>query len=84
MTDKKQVPLTMLKSGQSGKVVEIQGGMGLANRLSALGIRPGKRITKVSSMLIRGPITVQVGGTQLAMGFGMARKVIVELGDVAL
>jgi ferrous iron transport protein A len=84
MTDKKQVPLTMLKSGQSGKVVEIQGGMGLANRLSALGIRPGKRITKVSSMLMRGPITVQVGGTQLAMGFGMARKVIVELGDVAL
>ena len=84
MTDKKQVPLTLLKAGQSGKVVQVQGGMGLANRLSALGIRPGKRVTKLSSMLMRGPITVQIDGTQLAMGFGMARRVIIELGDVAI
>jgi ferrous iron transport protein A len=44
-----------------------------------MGIRPGKRVTKVSSMLMRGPVTVQVDGTQLAMGFGMARRIIVEL-----
>ena len=83
MTDK-QLPLTSLKEGRSGRVVQVLGGPGLANRLSALGIRPGKRVTKVSSMLMRGPVTVQVDGTQLAMGFGMARKVIVELGDVAV
>ena len=84
MTDRKQVPLTLLKTSQSGKVVQIQGGMGLVNRLSALGIRPGKRITKVSSMMMRGPVTVQVDGTQVAMGFGMARRVIVELGEAAV
>ena len=83
MTEIKHIPLTMLKAGQSGKIVEIQGGPGLINRLNALGIRPGKRITKVSSMLIRGPVTVQVGGTQVAMGFGMARRVIVELVEAA-
>jgi len=65
--------------GQRGKVVKIDGGFGLVSRLSALGIRPGKKITKVSSMLMRGPVTVQLGNTRLAIGFGMANKIFVEL-----
>jgi ferrous iron transport protein A len=69
-----------MQTGQSGVVVQIQGGHGLINRLSALGIRPGKRITKVGSMFMRGPVTVQLDSTQVAIGFGMANKVIVELG----
>jgi ferrous iron transport protein A len=79
MTGRKHIPLTLLKAGQSGRIVEIQGGPGLVNRLSALGIRPGGRITKVNSMLMRGPVTVRIGRTQVAMGFGMARRVIIEL-----
>jgi len=75
----KQVTLAQMPTGQSGVVVEIRGGHGLVSRLSALGIRPGKRITKVSSMLMRGPVAVQVGNTQLAIGFGMANRIIVEL-----
>jgi len=66
-------------AGQSGVVANIEGGHGLVNRLNALGIRPGKRITKVSSMLMRGPVTIQVGNTQVAIGFGMANKIIVKL-----
>ena len=69
-----------MQAGQSGKVAQIQGGHGLINRLSALGIRPGKKITKVGSMFMRGPVTVQLDSTQVAIGFGMANKVIVELG----
>ena len=38
---------------------------------------------KVAQVDVR-PVTVQVDGTQVAMGFGMARRVIVELGDVAI
>jgi len=79
MSDRKLVTLRQMQSGQSGKVIQIQGGFGLVNRLSALGIRPGKRITKVSSMLMRGPVTIQAGNTQVALGFGMANKIIVEL-----
>jgi len=69
-----------MQAGQSGKVVEIQGGHGMVNRLSALGIRPGKRITKVGSMLMRGPVTIQVDRAQVAVGFGMASRIIVEVG----
>ena len=79
MTDGKQITLTQMQVEQSGVVVQIQGGHGLVNRLNALGIRPGKRITKVSSMIMRGPVTIQVDRAQVAIGFGMARRIIVEL-----
>ena len=75
----KRIALGQMKAGQSGTVVAVSGGRGVTNRLSVLGIRPGKRITKVSSIFMRGPVTVQVDSSQVALGFGMASKVIVEL-----
>lgn len=66
-------------AGQRGVVVQIRGGYGMARRLSALGIRPGKRITKVSSMIMRGPVTIQIDTSQVAIGYGMANKIIVDL-----
>jgi len=82
MSDVKQLPLSQMETGQSGIVFQIQGGRGLMNRLSSLGIRPGQRVTKVSSMFMRGPITIQLGNAQVAIGFGMANRIIVELGQV--
>jgi len=79
MPDGKQITLARMQSGQHGTVVQIKGGHGLVNRLSALGIRPGRRITKLSSMLMRGPVTIQVDRAQVAIGFGMAKKITVEL-----
>jgi ferrous iron transport protein A len=67
-----------MQTGQSGRVVEIQGGFGVIDRLNALGIIPGKRITKISSMLARGPVAIQVDRAQLAIGYGMANKIIVQ------
>ena len=81
MPDVKLVTLRQMRPGQSGKVIEIQGGHGLVNRLNALGVRPGKKITKVSSMLMRGPVTIQSGSTRVAVGFGMAGKIMVELDE---
>jgi len=80
MSNGKQVTLARMQAGQSGIVVQIQGGHGLVNRLSALGIRPGKKIVKISSMFMRGPVTILVDRAQVAIGFGMAKKIIVELG----
>jgi ferrous iron transport protein A len=68
-----------MRAGQSGKVVQISGGPGLVRRLNALGIRPGKRITKISSMFMRGPVTIQIDRTQAAVGHGMAAKIFVEV-----
>lgn len=59
-------------------VAQVMGGRGVVSRLAALGIRPGKRITKVSAMVMRGPVTVEVDRTQVAIGYGMASKIAVQ------
>jgi len=73
------VDLTQLEEGESGVVVDIQGGYGLVRRLESLGIRVGKKVTKVSSQFMRGPITVRIDNSQVALGFGMARKIIIRV-----
>ena len=72
------VDLSQLREGESGRVVLISGGHGLIRRLESLGIRVGKRVTKISSQLMRGPVTVRIDGFQVAVGFGMAKKILVE------
>jgi len=72
------VTLAQLKDGQSGTVVEIQGGRRMTDRLNALGIMPGKKITKTSAMLMRGPVTVEVDRVEVAIGFGMASRLVVR------
>ncbi|MGB5925080.1 MAG: FeoA family protein [Dehalococcoidia bacterium] len=79
MYQKGQLTLAEMRTGQTGTVVGILGGHGLIRRLDALGIRPGKKVTKVSSTLFRGPVMLRVNSSQVAVGFGMARKIIVEL-----
>lgn len=74
-----RVDLTQLDEGQKGVLVDIQGGHGLTRRLESLGIRVGKKVTKVSSQFMRGPVTIRIDNFQVAIGFGMARKVLVEI-----
>lgn len=71
--------LTRLKTGETGLVKEIAGGWGVTSRLETLGIRSNVHLNKISSQLARGPVTVQVGNTRVAIGFGMAEKIIVQL-----
>jgi Fe2+ transport system protein FeoA len=90
VSEKRQVTVCQMRPGQSGTIVQILEGYGhqrgrghgchgLAGRLQALGVRPGKRITKLSGMFMRGPVTLQVGQAQLAIGYGMAGKILVEV-----
>lgn len=72
------IDLTRMRKGERVKIVDIQGGQGLLRKLETLGIKQGTEIVKVSSQLMRGPITIRVGNTQVAIGFGMARRIMVE------
>lgn len=73
------IDLTQLQPGETGIVEEIQGGQGIRSKLQSMGVRPGKKITKVSSHFWHGPQTVEVDNMQIAMGFGMARRILVEV-----
>ncbi|MBU0549838.1 MAG: ferrous iron transport protein A [Candidatus Omnitrophica bacterium] len=71
--------LTQLKTGQKGIIVEIQGGTGLINRLESMGIRAGKNVTKISAQLWKGPQTIKLDNLQIAIGFRMARKILLKI-----
>jgi ferrous iron transport protein A len=73
--------LSDLRAGESGKIARIDGGHGIINRLAALDIRPGQQIRKLNSSFIRGPVTIEVNRAQIAIGFGMANRIIVEVND---
>jgi len=73
------VNLLEMKTGQSGRIMEVRAGMGLARRLETMGMRVGIQCVKISGMPLGGPVVVQLGGTRIALGRGMARKVMVEV-----
>jgi len=68
-----------MQSGECGIVVEIQGGFGFIRKVQSMGIRPGKKIVKVGSHFWRGPQIVEIDNLQVAIGFGMAKRVLVEV-----
>jgi len=72
------VDLASMRQGEGGRVVRIEGGFGLRRRLEVLGVRVGVRIEKVSGYFMRGPVVVRSGNTEVAIGYGMARRIFVD------
>ncbi|HDJ66128.1 MAG TPA: ferrous iron transport protein A [Nitrososphaeria archaeon] len=71
------MPLAFLSEGEVGTVVEIRAGRGLTGRLLAMGIVPGAKIRVLKSSG-PGPILVEIGQTRIALGRGVAMKVMVR------
>ncbi len=76
-----EIPLSQMRPGQSGRVTKIIGGRGMIMRLISMGIRPGATVKKVAGMPLRGPTIVEIAGTTVAVGFGMAQRIFVEVED---
>jgi|DewCreStandDraft_4_1066084.scaffolds.fasta_scaffold428126_2 ferrous iron transport protein A len=72
------ITLQQLDKLKTGKVIEIRGGNGLRNKLDGLGIRQGCIVKKISPTGFPGPIIIKIGNTQVAIGKGMAEKIIIE------
>ena len=73
------IDLTQMQPNENGTIVELHGGLGFMRKLQSMGIRPGKEITKISSHFWRGPQTVEIDYLQIAIGFGMAERIFVEV-----
>ena len=73
------VDLTQMQPNESGTIIELHGGFGFMRKLQSMGIRPGKKITKISSHFWRGPQTVEIDNLQIAIGYGMARRIFIEV-----
>ncbi|HHX87662.1 MAG TPA: ferrous iron transport protein A [Firmicutes bacterium] len=68
-----------MEPGQTGTVKAIDGGRGMAARLQALGLYPGQKLTMLSSVFLKGPVVVEINRSQVALGYGRACRIYVEL-----
>jgi ferrous iron transport protein A len=69
--------LADMADGEIGVVRRFTGGMRMAERLQAMGVRPGKKVRKISRQPLRGPVAVEIDNFCVAIGHGMARRIIV-------
>ncbi len=68
--------LLNLAEGEVAIIRGIHGGAGIKNRLASIGIYPGASVKIVKKA--PGPCIIEVSGTRLAIGRGMASKILVE------
>lgn len=69
--------LTLLSPGCRATIVSLAGGREFRQRLACLGILPGTEVTLLRDATA-GPIIVEVRGSQLILGRGMAQRVLVK------
>jgi ferrous iron transport protein A len=75
----KKINLVQMKAKQKGQITELPEGSVLRRKLMSLGVYPGREVTKISHIGLRGPAAIKVGRSVLVLGHGMASKVIVEI-----
>ena len=74
------MPLAMLPEGGEAVIISVVAGRGLARRLYEMGFVRGERIKMLRAG--PGPVLVLVKGSRVALGWGVAMKIIVDGGEV--
>ncbi|RJS73452.1 MAG: ferrous iron transport protein A [Candidatus Syntrophoarchaeum sp. WYZ-LMO15] len=73
---KSAIPLGLLSEGEEGIIIAHRCGRGLRRRLLELGFTPSSRVRVVSSFP---GLIVDIKGSRIALGRGVAMKIIVSL-----
>ena len=71
--------LSQLKPGDESVVAFVRNGRNASQRIVDMGLCPGTRIKVVNAAPFHGPIEIEVRGTRLALGRGLAEKIYVEV-----
>jgi Fe2+ transport system protein FeoA len=74
----RKMRLDEVEPGKTVKVVSIEGGRGVRQRLLNMGILPGEVVKVVRSAPLFGPLMVSGRSGTFFIGRGMARKILVE------
>jgi ferrous iron transport protein A len=72
--------LVDLAKGEEGMITAVHAGWGLQQRLRRLGLSEGRVVRKLSGLALGGPVVILVDRAQVAIGRGVARKILVRLG----
>ena len=79
LRDNMKKTLVNINHEQKAEIIAIEGGKVFEARLNSMGIRIGKSVKKISSHFLKGPQTVEIGNTRIAIGYNMAKKILVEI-----
>jgi ferrous iron transport protein A len=74
------MPLSMVNSGEAVEVAAVRAGWGLQRRLADLGLFAGVKVRVISSGR-PGQVVLDVRGSRLALGHGVANKIMVVAGE---
>lgn len=72
--------LVELKKGEEGRIVIICGGRSSCRRLTDMGLTPGAKISVSRASGRMGPLEIRVRSSHLAIGRGIAEKILVRVG----
>lgn len=79
-----KMTLNSIAVRQSARVSLIEGGQGVRSHLNLLGIHVGDVLEVIERAPFRGPVLVQINGSRVALGRGVARRILLEeLGESA-
>ena len=67
---------------REARVIMIDGGQRVHSYLNTLGIYIGDWLTVVQRAPFRGPVLIEIHGTRVALGRGVARKIQVDMDGV--
>ncbi len=70
------MPLALASAGEKIYIVKFASGRGMCQRLSSMGLNVGSEI-EIIKKGFQGPLLIEAGDTRLAIGAGMAHKIIV-------
>jgi len=70
------MPLAMARPGELITVIGVRAGWGLQRRLADMGLTPGVQIRVINSQM-PGPVLIDLRGSRVALGRGIAQKVMV-------
>lgn len=73
------VPIVKMKRGERGIIVQINGGFGFQSNIKARGVRKGKTLIVKEIQPWGGPVLIDVDGEEMALGRGMAQKILIEV-----
>lgn len=77
-TDIKAVPLTTLFPAERAKIISLGHGIRRQRHLRTMGLMEGKIVKIIAAQPARGPFVIDIEGTQIAIGRGMARHILIQ------
>jgi len=67
-----------VKKGNSVRILSMEGGDGLRDKLTQHGLYPGDCVCVLRAAPMGGPLLIDVQGREIALGRGICKKILVE------